>query len=518
VAAFLVLAMLPAMLPAAEPPAAAPDNPDALLQELRERAAAVKTRLARLEAEQRELDREIAGLVALRARMPGAAPAPSAIPQTEPSNMPQAPAPTPLQQASRLREAPRPLSLRVGAFDVYPWGFVDFITVWRSRNVGSGIGTAFGSIPFETSVEGGLHETRLSAQNSRVSLRVESRRGALGLTGFLETDFLGAQPANAFVTSNSDSLRLRQYWANVSAGKWEVLAGQAWSLLTPNRTGIGSRPTEVFHTQVVDTNYQAGLTWTRAAQIRLVRHWSPQWTSALALENPHQFAGNGVVLPSSVYATQVDTGGNLATPNIHPDIIGKTAYDGKLGGRTVHAEAAGLLRTFRIRRNGNGETSTETGGGGTAAASIELTPFFRLLASSFYSLGGGRYVGGLVPDLVIRPDGTISTIRARSALAGFEAALRPNLLLYGYWGGIFVSRTYTGSVGFGVPGGPASASRSIQEPTIGLIRTLWRDPAWGAMQVMTQYSYVNRLPWSPPNGSGSASTHMVYLDLRYVLP
>ena len=56
---------------------------------------------------------------------------------------------------------------------------------------------------------------------------------AATLLGYVETDFLGIVPGNVAVSSNSDTLRLRLFWADLRKGKFEFLAGQSWSLLTP---------------------------------------------------------------------------------------------------------------------------------------------------------------------------------------------------------------------------------------------------------------------------------------------
>ena len=151
-----------------------------------------------------------------------------------------------------------PLSFRIGGADFTPGGFMDFTSVFRSTNVGSGIGTSFGSLPFGNTAAGQLTETRFSAQNSRLTLKVSAKTGQEAVTGYLEMDFLGTLPNNGFVTSNSLGPRMRQYWVQVLRGKWEVLGGQAWTMLTPNRAGISSLPGDIFSSQDVDTNYQAG--------------------------------------------------------------------------------------------------------------------------------------------------------------------------------------------------------------------------------------------------------------------
>ena len=68
-------------------------------------------------------------------------------------------------------------------------------------------------------------------------------------------------------------------------------------------------------------------------------------------------------------------------------------------------------------------------------------------------------------------------------------------------------------------GSPANHNRSIQELTLGYTRTFWRDPNYGALQFMTQYSYVVRHPWSVAVGQpGEAHLNMMYLNLRYIFP
>ena len=57
-----------------------------------------------------------------------------------------------------------PLSFKIGSADFTPGGFLDFTTIYRSTNVGSGIATAFSSIPFNNQLpQARLSETRLSA-------------------------------------------------------------------------------------------------------------------------------------------------------------------------------------------------------------------------------------------------------------------------------------------------------------------------------------------------------------------
>jgi hypothetical protein len=444
-----------------------------------------------------------------------------------------------------------PLSFKIGAAEFTPGGFLDFTTIYRSTNVGSGIATAFGSIPFNNQLpQGGLSETRLSAQYSRLSLKVDAHpTESTALTGYVETDFLGFQPANAYQTANSDSLRLRVFWAEVRHGKWEVLAGQEWSLLTPNRVGLSPLTSDVFTTLDEDPDFQVGLTWARQAQFRVVYHPTSNWAVGLSLENPQQYAPGSVVFPSTFFTTQFDNGSgstsaassatNTTVPNLHPDIIVKTAFDGHLAGRALHIEVAGLLSSFRVLNDLTTSPTTNaiTGGGGSLNLNYQVIHNLHLVANTFYSDGGGRYIFGLGPDVIVKPNGTLSGVHSGSGIGGFEYQATPNYMFYGYYGGAYFQRNFgylaaTSAsscngvsgftcVGFGFPGSANTSNRAVQEGTIGVIPTLWSNENYGRLQIITQYSYLVRSPWSVLSTAGNpknAHTSMVYAGLRYILP
>jgi hypothetical protein len=363
-------------------------------------------------------------------------------------------------------------------------------------------------------------------------MKITSKVGGSNVTGYLEGDFAGNNPSNLFVTSNSSTLRLRHYWAQLVRGKFELLGGQAWSLMTPGRTGISPVSTDLFIAQVQDSNYQLGITWGRQSQLRMVYHASKQWAMALSIENPNQYLNMGVVLPNSSFTSQFDMAGNqTTTPNLLPDIVTKVAYDPIIAGRHMHAELGGIVRTFKAFNAGNNSSSTITGGGVTAGVNIEVTKNFRLIANGFYSSGGGRYILGLGPDVIVRPDGKLSGVHAASGVTGFEFQVKPQILLFGYYGGAYFQRNtgysldVTGKpvwVGFGAPATTTvelNANRMVQEPTFGITRTFWKSPKYGSFLWINQYSYVTRAPWIVPSGSGkNAHLGVVYTDLRYVLP
>jgi hypothetical protein len=442
-----------------------------------------------------------------------------------------------------------PLSFKIGNADFTPGGFVDITSVNRTTNVGSGIGTNFGGIPFNNGATGRLTESRLTAQNSRVSLKVNSNTGTLDLTGYVESDFLGFQPPNANTTSNSNSMRLRLYFADVKRGKWEFQAGQLWTWMTPNRVGLSPMPSDIFYSQNMDTNYQVGLTWARQTAIRFAYHPTSSWAIGVSLENPQQFVPGSVTFPSGSFSSQFDNGSgstsaasagtNPAVPNLHPDIIVKSAWDAKVGDRNMHFEVAGLVRSFKVFNTlaTPNATNSITGGGGSVNVNLELVKNFHVIGNSFYSYGGGRYIFGLGPDVIVRPDGTLSGVHSGSGIGGFEWQANPKYMLYGYYGGAYFQRNFgllassatpapscngvSGftCVGFGFPGSSNSANRAIQEGTIGFVPTLYSNPNYGKLQIITQYSYLTRAPWSVATGAPkNAHTNLIYADVRYTLP
>lgn len=434
-----------------------------------------------------------------------------------------------------VKDAPQaPVSIHIGNAELTPLGFMDATAFFRSTNMGSGIGSSFGSAPFSNTPQGQLSETRFSVQNSRLGLMFDSTVNGDAVRGYVETDFLGFQPVNAFVTSNSNSLRSRLYWVDVKHDKFEFLAGQSWSMMTPNRIGLSPMPSDIFYSLNMDTNYQVGLTWSRQLQFRFIYHPTDNLSMGLSLEDPEQYVGGAVTLPKTFSTSQVDNGTNTATPNLFPDVVGKIAYDGHVNGKIEHVEIAGVMSQFKtyssaLPSTGLPGTSSLTGGGASINFNLELFKNFHMLASTFYSDGGGRYIFGLAPDIVITPGGTPSLVRAESAIAGFEYQATPSMMYYGYYGGTYIGQNFsvvpspTGGAptyyGYGYPGSPGGANKAIQEPSFGVIRTFWKNPKYGALQMITQYSYLTRAPWYvAPANPKNAHLSMGYVDIRYILP
>jgi hypothetical protein len=459
-----------------------------------------------------------------------------------------------------------PISINIGNTTFTPLGFVDATFFARSTNVGSGIGTNFAGIPFNNAAAGHLSETDFSAQNSRIGMRVDSDFLGWKILGYLETDFLFNNNANSFqIGSNSAGLRLRNYFVDANNGTFEILGGQDWSFLTPNRKGLSPVPGDIFYTQNEDTNYQVGLVWTRAPQFRFIAHPNENVAFGVALENPQQYVGGGNgsgastlpaalsgILPQFQYSPGLNVANSITNvPNLMPDVQAKVAFDGGPEGHSAHLEVAGFVSGFKdyiLPSSATGAivagSHSAFGGGGEINSNIELFKNFRLIENVFVSDGGGRYLFGEAPDLIVRPNGSLSLVKASSTVDGFEAQISPKTTLAAYYGGIYVGRdvaydpkavskaaatsalpTTPLLVGYGYPGvsgyaGPsATQNRDMQEITFDWIQTLWKNKNYGALSLINQYSYVLREPWETAAGAPrQAHSNMVWIDLRYTLP
>ncbi|MBP1600414.1 MAG: hypothetical protein H6Q06_565 [Acidobacteria bacterium] len=447
-----------------------------------------------------------------------------------------APVTTPpvVSQARSEPEKAAPMTFSIGSARISPVGFAEVVGYVRDANFGSGLGTNFAAIPYSTTAQGNLSEANLSAQQSRLGFRLDTRVPGMDLLAYVETDFLGTAAGNVAVTANGNSVRMRLFWFNLTRGKFEFLAGQSWSLLTPNRKGISPLPPGIFNTMVVDPNNHVGLVWTRSPQVRFVYHPNSTVTMAASLESPTQYAGGAggagvITFPSelaSSYSVQLNTGSGIyGSPSPLPDFIGKLALDHTVGGRAFHLEFAGLLRRFAVFNPLTQVSYGAMGGGGSVNGNFEIVKNFRLFGSSFYSDGGGRYMYGLGPDLIARGDGSLSSVRAYSTLDGFEVVAHPRVTVYGYYGGAYFQKnTATDSVtgkpiGYGYSGSPTSHNRAIQQVTFGLSYLFWRKPEYGGLSLNTQYSYIFRNPWDPaPSQLGDAHANMLFLGFRYLLP
>jgi hypothetical protein len=277
--------------------------------------------------------------------------------------------------------------------------------------------------------------------------------------------------------------------------------------------------------------------------MRFLYHPSGKVTVGLSIEQPDQYiggsaGGSGITLPtafasivstSTTTGTQLDNAANigitnlaLAAPSVTPDFIAKIAFDPS---SRLHFEVGGIERNFKIVNPSLlTQHFTTTGEGLLFGFNAEVIKNVRVISTNYFSNGGGRYLFGQAPDLIVRSDGSLSSVRADGTIDGIEATIK-NTLLYAYYGGIYIGRNTTLNndgktpVGYGYTGSPNSQNRAINELSFGFNQTIWRNPRYGAINLMGQYEWLERSPWFVAAGAPKA-THdsTVYVNVRYTLP
>ena len=161
-------------------------------------------------------------------------------------------------------------------------GFVEAASVYRSKNEVADIGSNFNTgIPFDltgASKKGAENpvahqsEFRETARQSRITALVEAKATEHTLvSGYLESDFLGAAQTANSNESNSYNPRIRVFYGTIDESDCGLhfLAGQEWSLLTTDKIGIIPRQENIPLT--IDAQYVPGFNWTRNPQIRLAK-------------------------------------------------------------------------------------------------------------------------------------------------------------------------------------------------------------------------------------------------------
>jgi hypothetical protein len=456
-------------------------------------------------------------------------------------------------QEKETRESP--LSFRIGGTEFTPGGFIDFENVFRTTNTGASITSPFGTIPFSNTAQGHLTEFRSTGQYSRFNLKIAGKYGENKILGYIEGDFNGNDATNVFVTSNPHTTRVRLAWADFRRGNWEILAGQTWGLQTPNRVGLSPMPSDVFVPIGEDAQTHVGLPYTRAAELRVNYHFSDHFQWAIAVQNPDQFAINATFPTAfnAVLATQLDQGAITSAPDAFPDLHTKMAWDTDMSGKHMHFELGGIVTSVKTAAVPVGGTTfekhTSVGGGVDGALNLEVVKGFRFVANGIWGDGIGRYLIGLAPQTVVVPIQTGPTtftidnslVHSGGAIIGAEATAHKSQFGF-YYGGFYAARnafpdltaangataiscapgevaTLKPCIGFGGTNSANSNNRAIQEGSFDWTQTLWRNPQYGALQLVTQTSYLSRAPWFVATGAPkNAHLMMGYVSLKYVIP
>ncbi len=318
-------------------------------------------------------------------------------------------------------------------------GFIEEASIYRSRNENSDDGSYFQKIPLPNSPYYFQDETRFTARQSRLSLLARGDYSdTVHLAGYYEMDFLGAAPTANSNESNSYNLRIRHLYAS---GDWDTcglhfLAGQTWSLITPD--GIGIIPRKEVTPLTIDAQYVPGFSWARQPQLRIVKDWNKTFWLGVSLENPQTTAASTPNTVGTNYAIN-QTSSNLFATNLSvndiPDIVVKAAYDPCWG----HLEVFNLTRTFQSSllptgsSSVNNQDTTRDAVGGTISIPI-IPKELSIMASSMYGEGIGRYGSGQLPDVAQDKSGAIEPITALHFLSGITWQPLKELQFYAYYG------------------------------------------------------------------------------------
>jgi hypothetical protein len=449
-----------------------------------------------------------------------------------------------------------------GVVKFTPGGFIAAESVYRTRGTGSDFSLPFGSIPYEnSSTKSALTgEWRQTARQSRISGLAEANVDPnVKLTAYGEFDFLGAAQTANSNESNSYNLRIRLLYTTVDFKDegFSVLAGQNWSLATLQNDGISPRHEVI--PQTIDSQYVVGFVWERQPQLRITENFGNGLWVALSAETPQtdSIGGTAVLLPGigSVTFNQPALGGSLFNAtnsysfNHVPDLIGKVAWDGGVGGHHLHVEGFGLWRDF-YDRVGTGCNATGTsctafhnvdtsGGGGGFGVVAQLAPgLLDAQLSGLFGSGLGRYGSSQFSDVFEQADGALGGIRQSLFLAGLTAHATPTLDIWTYYG-----QEQDGASSYavaGVPGGYGNPlfsnlggceltselacsgnTQAVKEFTVGLWDNAYSGD-YGRFRLGLQYVYVKRTSFdgevdSKPLtfGQVTGDDNMVYTSIRY---
>lgn len=468
-----------------------------------------------------------------------------------------------------------PMAIHYKGVTITPVAFFAAEGVWRQKALNSDINTPFNQIPFGGATEAHTSELNFTGRQSRLGALVEGKAANFKLSGYFESDFLGAGTTSNDNQSNSYLFRVRQIWGKVENNSGTAMTGgQMWSLATEDQKGTDARTEKLPNT--IDPQYMVGFSWERQPGFRLQqtignKFFGSAVTVAAALEQPQlvgfaatnapaNFIIAGAGNTSGLYnSTGNGIGAQTYTINIAPDVLSKVALDFP----HAHIELGGVARFFRerlypgvaIANTTPGSVvnaallpynNTTLGGGGFASFRV-TSKFVDFGMSGMVGDGTGRYGSEQLADVTVHPDGTLEPIRNAHGLISVETHPVKKLDVYAYYGGGYAQRTvyatgvaanpYTGyapvdvsDVGcqtesttptitsnLGVISTCASPTRYIQEGMIGFTYRAISSPKYGRLQYQATYSYLTRTLWEGAN-SGTVAGGVVAAPTSFTAP
>ena len=442
-----------------------------------------------------------------------------------------------------------PFAIHYKGVLITPGGFLAAESVYRQRALGADIYTNWNATPYTDAGEAHLSEWVPSARQSRLSVRADGKLPFGNLTGYFESDFLSAGTTSNNLQSNSYTMRIRHAWVQASLGNAKFTGGEMFTLLTENKKSTDAD--EEWLPLTTDNNYNVGFTWVRQAAFRLQDQVTPQLTVAAALEgSQYQFSASNA--PANFFFGSAGAAGGLNNPDgnytneVSPDIVAKIAFDPGYG----HFELGGIARFFRDRyypstASASAQNDTRLGGGFVANARFNVIKKTDVGLHLVAGDGTGRYGVSLLPDITVRPNGTLAPLRNAQGLVSLEYHPTRRWDLYGYAGSEYVQRTtYVNSTGTLVGYAPITANntgcfaealpttgtgyapgsgtclgatRVLIQGTAGWIYRIYSGPT-GKLQYGLAYSYLTREGWAGVGGAPEATNNLVYTSVRYYIP
>jgi hypothetical protein len=468
------------------------------------------------------------------------------------------PAPAPAAAAAPVPPGQLPSEVGPGrtmfantAVKVTLGGFIEAASIYRDKNAGADVnsswGLSSGGFPYPNSPDDHMNEFRETARQSRLSILAEGQEDYASLAAYFEMDFLGGGTGTSGNSkeSNSYSPRIRHLYLTYDTkgeySGWHFLAGQEWSLLTMNKTGIIPREENIPLT--IDAQYVPGFTWTRNPQLRIVKDFDGIVWAGLSAESPQAIITTGGLSAPSKTAAQYGSFSNytygLLNPNSavydvngttnsnepsslsldqYPDIIGKVAVDPGFG----HYEMYGIARFFTDRTYlaGARGNNTTVGSGVGAAMLLPVAPKLLDFQASFLAGQGiGRYGSAQFSDVVINPiTGKLDPISEAEILLGLVAHTTDRLDIYGYAGSeresgkdVYLYKGTTagfGAAAFGasplltIEGSTASTSNlqasGVEQATIGFWYNFYQGK-FGRMRFGMSEAYTRLSIFNMPN-------------------
>lgn len=430
-------------------------------------------------------------------------------------------------------------------------GFIEATGIERNLYTGSDVNSKWnlgsGGFPLPNSPNYYQNEFRGTSRQSRLSLLAEGQDDYAALKAYFELDFLGggSGTSGTSVESNSYNPRIRLLYGTYDTkGGWHLLAGQEWSLITMNKTGIVPRQENIPMT--IDAQYVPGFTWTRNPQVRLVKDFGSTVSVGLSAEAPQTIITGGGLKAATTGSNQnytyalanaanfADVTGTTNNSNLpssmsldqYPDIVGKVAVDPGFG----HYEAYGLARFFNDRTlvNNVHNNNTTVGWGAGGAMLLPVAPkLLDFQGSILAGQGIGRYGSAGLYDTVVNPNtGKLDPLTEVLALVGLIGHPNNRTDIYAYAGmeqaarkdvqgtnGGFGNAAYA-PIGLLAEGNTASGSlvqaSGVQQATLGFWYSFYQG-SLGRMRVGLSDSYTKLSIFGMPD----EKMNVVMVSFRY---